>query len=202
MKTVNEVIRLMNQTFTNRVIDYDELEEFASDLGLCFSCGETRFCIFDHSWDVVLKIPRFDNVRDDYSAIEVENYKNACKLGLERIFLECGLLTNLDCDCPIYWQVKFSCSHAQLNYRKNKKEREKVEKHRHCPIYVKVKHQMPSDRAYRDEWLCRAYQLYGKQFFKQLCVFLKENSIGDLHQENVGWKDNKPIILDFAGYHG
>lgn len=201
MKSIEEIIELLNKQFSNRVIEWDEIAEFANKHHLRFDAGETRYCIFSPKWDMVLKIPRFENVNDDYSALEVENYQQAKAQGLERIFLESGLLTTLSCGCPIYWQTKFTCSHASMNYCEENHLKKQFERYFRSPIYLKVKKCMPDDRRYNDVWLFRAYQLYGKQFFKKLCVFFEENDIKDLHANNVGWLNGKPIILDYAGYH-
>ena len=201
MKSIEEIIKLMDNQFSNRVIEWDEIAEFANKHHLRFDAGETRYCIFSPKWDKVLKIPRFENVNDDYSALEVENYQQSKAQGLERIFLESGLLTTLSCGCPVYWQVKFSTSQSHIGYNEEVNLKKRFEKYYRSPIYQKVKKAMPDDRRYSDVWLFRAYQIYGKQFFKKLCLFLVENAICDLHQSNVGWLNGKPIILDYAGYH-
>lgn len=201
MKSIEEIIALMNQTFTRKIIYCREMSQFAQQYSLKFYYGETRFCIFAPKWDVVLKIPRFDNVDDDYSALEVRNYERAVEMGLEKILLPTGLLTELEGGCPIYWQTKFTCSHNQLSSQTQLTLKTRFAKYYRSTIYLKVKDAMPSDRCYSDVWLFRAYQLYGKQFFRKLTKFLMENNIDDLHHSNVGWKNDKPIILDYAGYH-
>jgi hypothetical protein len=201
MKSIEEIIELLNKQFSNRVIEWDDISEFAHKHHLRFDAGETRYCIFSPKWDRVLKIPRFENVNDDYSALEVRNYEYAKELGLDKILLPTGLLTTLDSGCPIYWQTKFSYSHSNMDYHEEIHLKKQFEQYFRSPIYLKVKRTMPDDRRYNDVWLFRAYQLYGKQFFKKLCLFFEENEIKDLHSNNVGWLKGKPIILDYAGYH-
>lgn len=50
-------------------------------------------------------------------------------------------------------------------------------------------------------WASMAIVLYGKKKCKALCRFVIENNINDLHRSNIGYLNNRPIILDFSGYH-
>lgn len=51
------------------------------------------------------------------------------------------------------------------------------------------------------EWTNAAISLYGKKKVKALCQFLRDNGINDLHDSNVGYKNKKPVILDFSGFY-
>ena len=50
-------------------------------------------------------------------------------------------------------------------------------------------------------WIACLLSLYGKKATKALCKFVQEHDINDLHGSNVGFKNDRPIILDFSGYH-
>lgn len=50
-------------------------------------------------------------------------------------------------------------------------------------------------------WSRMVISIYGKKMCKSLCDFIRENKINDLHCHNLGYKNNKPIILDFSGYY-
>ena len=50
-------------------------------------------------------------------------------------------------------------------------------------------------------WIACLLSIYGKKATKALCKFVQEHDINDLHGSNVGFKGNRPIILDFSGYH-
>lgn len=56
------------------------------------------------------------------------------------------------------------------------------------------------NRSLDSLWASMALVLYGKKFCKKLCKFIQENKINDLHSSNIGYKDDKPVILDFSGY--
>ena len=50
-------------------------------------------------------------------------------------------------------------------------------------------------------WIACLLSIHGKRATKALCKFVQEHDINDLHGANVGFKGNRPIILDFSGYH-
>ena len=52
------------------------------------------------------------------------------------------------------------------------------------------------------EWYARVLQLYGKKFLSSFEKFSKEVKLNDLHDANIGWRNGRPIILDYAGYCG
>ena len=200
--TQQEVFDLLNGSLIDKQIGYDDLWEFCRSHGLELASGETRYCIISKDWDFVLKISRFDNVRDDYNAIEFANYENACKLGIEKIFLKMWKFGTLDCGLDIYAQVRYSFAHSGIDNNKERKMRKQVRKICFCKIYRKSHENAYDGYRISNEWYARAYQIYGKQFMRKFERFTKQHRIGDLHDSNVGYLGKMPIILDFAGYHG
>lgn len=200
--TQQEVFDLLNGSLVDKQIGYDDLWEFCRSHGLEMFSGETRYCIASKDWDFVLKISRFDNVRDDYNAIEFANYENACKLGIEKIFLKMWKFGTLDCGLDIYAQVRYSFAHSGIDHKKERKMRKQTDKIRFCKIYRKSHENAYDGCRISNEWYARAYQIYGKQFMRKFERFTRDKRIGDLHDSNVGYLGKMPIILDFAGYHG
>ena len=200
--TQQEVFDLLNGSLVDKQIGYDDLWEFCRSHGLEMFSGETRYCIASKDWDFVLKISRFDNVRDDYNAIEFANYENACKLGIEKIFLKMWKFGTLDCGLDIYAQVRYSFAHSGIDHKKERKMRKQTDKIRFCKIYRKSHENAYDGYRISNEWYARAYQIYGKQFMRKFERFTRDKRIGDLHDSNVGYLGKMPIILDFAGYHG
>lgn len=49
-------------------------------------------------------------------------------------------------------------------------------------------------------WAGMIISLYGKEVCKRLCAFIQTHGINDLHEENVGYLHDRPVILDFSGY--
>lgn len=200
--TQQEVFDLLNGSLIDKQIGYDDLWEFCRSHDLEMFSGETRYCIASKDWDFVLKISRFDNVRDDYNAIEFANYENSCKLGIEKIFLKMWKFGTLDCGLDIYAQVRFSFSHSDIDIKKERKMRKQTDKIRSCKVFRKSHENAYDGYRISNEWYARAYQIYGKQFMRKFERFTKQHRIGDLHTSNVGYLGKMPIILDFAGYHG
>lgn len=200
--TQQEIFDLLNDVILNKYISYEELRKFCRSHGVEMYNGETRYCIAGKDWDFVLKISRFDNVQDDYNAIEFTNYENACKLGLEKIFLKMWKFGTLDCGLDIYAQTRYSCAHSDLDYNKEKKMRKQTKKVRSCKIFRKSHEHVYDGYRISNDWYARAYQIYGKQFMRKFERFTRQKRIGDLHNSNVGYLGKMPIILDFAGYHG
>ena len=200
--TQQEVCDLLNGSLMDKQIGYDDLWEFCRSHGLEMFSGETRYCIASKDWDFVLKISRFDNVRDDYNAIEFANYENACKLGIEKIFLKMWKFGTLDCGLDIYTQVRYSFSHSNIDHNKERKMRKQVQKICSCKIFRKSHENVYDGYRISNDWYARAYQIYGKQFMRKFERFTRQHCIGDLHDSNVGYLGKMPIILDFAGYHG
>ena len=199
--TQREVFDLLNCYLMDEEVSYDELGRFCRSHGLELASGETRYCIIGEDWDFVLKISRFDNVRDDYNAIEFANYENACKLGIEKIFLKVWKFGTLDCGLDIYAQVRYSFSHFGIDSNKEKKMWKQTEKIRSCNTFCKSYEHAYDGYRISNVWYARAYQIYGKQFMRKFERFTRQNRIGDLHSSNVGYLGKMPIILDFAGYH-
>ena len=54
-------------------------------------------------------------------------------------------------------------------------------------------------RSLNTTWAKMALVVFGKKLVKSLCEFIIENGINDLHESNIGYKDNLPVILDFSG---
>ena len=200
--TQQEVFDLLNGSLIDKRVCYDDLWEFCRSHGLELSSGETRYCIIGKDWDFVLKISRFDHVRDDYNAIEFANYENACKLGIEKIFLKMWKFGTLDCGLDIYAQVRYSFAHSNIDNGKERKMRKQTEKIRSCKTFRKAHEHAYDGYRISNNWYARAYQIYGKQFMRKFEHFTRQHRIGDLHTSNVGYLGKMPIILDFAGYHG
>ena len=199
--TQQEVFDLLNGYLMDEEVCYDELGRFCRSYGLELASGETRYCIIGEDWDFVLKISRFDNVRDDYNAIEFANYESACKLGIEKIFLKVWKFGTLDCGLDIYAQVRYSFSHFGIDSNKEKKMWKQTKKIRSCKTFLKSYEHTYDGCRISTNWYARAYQIYGKQFMRKFERFTRQNRIGDLHNSNVGYLGKMPIVLDFAGYH-
>ena len=50
-------------------------------------------------------------------------------------------------------------------------------------------------------WLCDALEYYGLKKVEKLLTFIYDEDIDDLHSSNLGYKDGRPVIIDYAGYY-
>jgi len=177
------------------------LQEFCAKNELQYNNGETRYAIWDKSWNFVLKVPRYSYVEHDYCALEVEHYKSAIEYGVARICLPIEPIYTSHTGIVIYKQTRynFDCRKAYCNGYNEYLERKNI------PNSSRGIRQKVQDTCYdggriNDEWLARVIQLYGKKFVKSMVKWIAVNSINDLHGCNTGYLNNKPIILDYAGY--
>lgn len=49
-------------------------------------------------------------------------------------------------------------------------------------------------------WAIHAFKYYGEQDFKQLMHFLRVHKVNDLHESNVGFIGEKPVLVDYSGF--
>lgn len=178
------------------------LQDFCAKNELQYSNGETRYAIWDKSWDFVLKIPRYSYVEHDYCALEVEHYKSAIEYGVARICLPIEPVYTSHTGIVIYKQIRYSfdCREAYRNKYSDYLERKNIPNHCRHSICQKVQNACYDGDRINDEWLARVIQLYGKKFIQSMVKWIAVNSINDLHGRNTGYLNNKPIILDYAGY--
>ena len=200
--TIEEVISLLDDTFDSVDIQSSQLEGFCFEHGLIYRHGVTKFCLYDPHWDKVLKFTRFRSVIDDYCTIEYENFLNAKKIGIDKIFLPVERVATLSSGIHVYAQTRFSSDFEHLPRPVYHSIKTKVNATRHGKIFHKSYGNVYQSYHIEDIWYARAYQIYGKRFMKELEAFTNRYRIGDLHSENVGFLGKMPIILDFSGYHG
>lgn len=202
MYTLEQTVDLLNKMFDYTIPDYDAIWEFVEKHNFNFQSGETRFCLYDPKWDFVIKLARFDNVEDDYNAIELANYEEAKRRNIHRILLPIQKVATLKSGIGVYVQKRYTTSHGCMDYKQSDKIAKKTATAHKSRICKDSKSKVYQGRRIAELWYERAYQIYGKKFMREFEKFTQDLKVGDLHSENVGWLKNQPIILDFAGYHG
>ena len=180
--------------------DYD----FLSDICEVNRNGETKTVFLHDGWDFVIKVPNYYSyARHNYCQLEADNYKKACAYRVERVLLETALLCTLKNGIQLYVQPRYTIDNN--DYMDSPIHRHRLQKKCNTyrkPIVSKVAGEMYDGFRLNNLWLSRVIQLYGKRFMRSLEKWTQENRIGDLHDCNVGWVNNKPIILDYSGYFG
>ena len=57
------------------------------------------------------------------------------------------------------------------------------------------------DTLLRREWLNDVLKKSNKNILTKFLFFVKENSINDLHEDNIGWTmSGMPVLFDFSGF--
>ena len=206
---MNTLIDELISVLENCEADDDEisdcLDEFADNhrRHIVISSGETRYAVIFKRDDFVLKIPRYGNCQEDYCQAEIRAYESAKKFHVERILLPIELYHTTSTGISIYKQPKYSFSTSDgmcnRNYSTYLNHRNTPE---YKPIVYKITRECYDGRRIDKQWMARVLQLYGKKFCRSFEAWTIENDVNDLHNSNTGWLDNKPIILDYAGYRG
>ena len=185
----------------------NRLYEFADNhrRDIIISFGETRYAVVFKRDNFVLKMPRYgyENCKEDYCQAEIRAYESAKKFRVERILLPIELYHTTTTGIAIYKQPKYSFSTGDGEYNRcydSYLNRRNTPYHK--PIIRKVTNECYDGCRISRQWMARVLQLYGKKFCRSFEAWTMENNVNDLHNSNTGWLDNKPIILDYAGYRG
>lgn len=183
----------------NMVRDHGFRRDFVTVHG-----GASKVCLdFTHE-NFVIKWT--GETRGDYDEAmeEVEIYKKAVKAGLAVFFPATELFATID-GVHFVKQEKVDFCVGETPYHKEKKY---AYQSRTASDRIVKKMQLSFNRAcghrcsrsLNTTWAKMALVVFGKKLVKSLCEFIIENGINDLHESNIGYKDNLPVILDFSGY--
>lgn len=203
MTIPNQFSSLLNEYLarTHEPLSFDDCEYIADRTGAHLAHGETRWCFWFDDCDMVIKIPRFDHGRDfDYCQRELHNYEKARIYRVERILLPIEYIGEYGA-VRVYLQPRFTYSHDDMSAGKHNTLRKKLN---NIPNRSKaLTSSLNNLYSWVDrEWYARVLQLYGKKFLASFEKFSIEAKLNDLHDGNIGWRNGRPIILDYAGYCG
>ncbi len=165
--------------------------------------GATKYCLIFKKFNFVIKYGNSHSYFKD-AFKEVEIYEKAKQRGLEHLFPQTELLLKIN-DAFFIIQEKIQFSVNDLPTAKMLKNRCSIQKTVSKSIIevfakgMEIKN-LPCNRYIDRDWLAMCISLYGKKTCKELCKFVHENRINDLHGSNIGYLNNKPVILDFCGW--
>ena len=204
---IDELISVLEDCEANDDEISDRLYGFADSHShdITIASGETRYAVIFKRDNFVLKIPRYEykHCKEDYCQAEIRAYESAKKFRVERILLPIELYYTTSTGIAIYKQPKYSFSTSDGEYNLNY---DTYLKHRNTPVRCstvwKITNECKDGGRISRLWMARVLQLYGKKFCRSFEEWTMENNVNDLHNSNTGWLDNKPIILDYAGYRG
>ena len=162
------------------------------DAGFWASSGATKACI-GHSdlcgW--VIKVGYTENVRKDYATYEYNVYCAAEEAGLARYFSKTVYLGEF-CGRAFYVQQKADCDEDQVtsDWYERLRDRYNEDGEEYDPdcLWDELDGMEAEDKAR----LC-----FGDE---ELCSFLWEHRVGDLHEGNFGYIRGCLVIVDFAGF--
>ena len=167
--------------------------------------GASKLCIVPKHANFVVKwSTAYCANEEDYDEAyeEVLIYQKATKAGLEMFFPKTEVLCTIN---GVVFVVQEKIDFSTLNTPRNKESKYIYKTKTVSPAVIdKIDTCFQSIRRGRSidtTWASMAIIIYGKRKCKALCKFVIENGINDLHLSNIGYLKDKPIILDFSGYH-
>lgn len=199
---------LLKSDITKRTY-LSQVREILASAGLsrekCRVCdGASKMCIILKEADFVIKWSTCFNYDDGFNEAydEVLIYQRAVKAGLEMFFPK----TEVFCiHNGVIFVIQEKIDFSTYDIPALKENRYSHKTRTVSPVIIdKMDNcffQMKRGRTLNPLWASMAIVLYGKRRCKALCKFIVENNINDLHGSNIGYLKDKPIILDFSGYH-
>lgn len=204
MRTDKELLELLEivqsyQGFNNYHIDYPPTIEKAK-----ISSGVSKYCYIFLDEPFVIKFPQEYDTHDlnnNECAKEVEFYHSSLNYRVQRILPETDFIGCNSQGIPFYKQAKLDYTCSDAPEEKRKKYVIMTEKISN-DLIRKVRRSCSSDNRGIDTlWLKMVWLLYGEKFTRSLIKWIDDNNINDLHSSNIGYIKNRPVIMDFCGYH-
>lgn len=166
------------------------------------SDGASKFCIVFKKRDYVIKWCSERGYSE--AAQEAKIYREAVEAGLGMFFPKTAILCEMN-GITFVVQEKIGENACELK-ESDKKYYDRIGRTAKDSLVHKMEkefHKASSSypRKLDSRWAKVALSIYGKKACKDLCAFIIQKEINDLHSENIGFKNGKPLILDFSGYH-
>ena len=162
--------------------------------GFGASGGATKICIWHADLkDWVIKVGYTHGVKHDYATIEYNNYCKAEEAGFAQYFPETIYLGEFG-GCAFYIQAECDCDEEQVTsdwYERLRDGYEEDGEEVDCDRLWDEVYNLDDDE--------KAFLMFQNG---ELCRFLWENGIGDLHEGNFGYYKGCAVIVDFSGFQG
>lgn len=204
--------------YKNLVHSYSHSETKEKLLSISKECpfevkfGATKLVLISKDSDIkkVIKLPFFrqengDKLNgaqnslgliSDYCQTEVDIFQKAADVGLDEIFLETKKIGAYNKELNIYIQDKVDQIGIPNNYMNGLSCSK--EESSYLSYYSSNYGNVDLDTSF----VSILYDYYGKDFCDDIFSFILEENICDLHDENYGLKDGRPVIFDYSGYNG
>lgn len=143
--------------------------------------GEYKCCYFtgadtDNGWD--------------YCEAEANKYKRAEEEGLAQCFAKTKKIGDID-GCPIYMQ-ELADIYKSIDYQSSHTEEDSRQVSSIC--------NSNNFYMFNIEWLSDAFHYYGEKVFHKLLEFIRTVGINDLHDGNIGYIGNRPVLVDYSSF--
>ena len=207
--TKEEVIRIFKNADLNDEMNKYEVRDILDEKTkepFKVNSGCSKICICFKNFPYVIKYShnlygdKTDSI--DESVKEAELYQVAKAEGIEKFFPETEILCSIN-GITFVMQEKIDYPVSEAPYKKINKYR-RISRTTTRKIYQKMQNEINNvpggGRSLDSLWAGVAISLYGKKLCKKLCDFIVTYQINDLHGNNIGYKDDRPILLDFSGY--
>ena len=203
-----EVMELLDKLeLSSNMDDYDvynRIEDLGYENLVCVHNGATKIClVFQDNTNFIVKWSYNCDNNHNESIKECYIYARAAEAGLDFFFPKTEIMGKWN-DVTVIIQDKIDYSVEDCSYDKRQyyqKVARTVTNHIFRKMEKGFRIGSDYDRALDATWGKLVISLYGKRITKKLCEFIKEYRINDLHCANIGYKNDRPIILDFSGYY-
>ncbi len=202
--TKAELISIIENMYITPYSDEIEIYNKAWEKGLEIESGVEKYCMIS---DKIKYVVKWSQTKcKDGAMREVEVYRKAKAAGMEMFFPYTDFLFQSKTGINFILQEKID--YVAFDFPEQKaREYLSVNEIIDNALYKEFNSKMQvCDRDYCSSidkiWLKKALLLYGTAICNKLCDFIRENKINDLHRGNVGYKNDKPVIIDFSGWWG
>lgn len=196
--------KLNLSSYMNEYDVRDRLERLGynrSEIRICD--GATKICLVFDKADFIVKWSYNCDDEHSESIKECRIYACAVEAGLGFFFPKTEIMGKWG-DVTVIIQDKIDYSACECGFDK-RRYYQNISKTVTNRIFEKMENGFRIgqgyDRTLDKTWGRLVISLYGKKVTKKLCEFIKEYKINDLHDSNIGYKNDRPIILDFSGYY-
>lgn len=143
--------------------------------------GEYECCYFtgadtDNGWD--------------YCEAEANKYERAEEEGLAQCFAKTKRIGDID-GYPIYMQ-ELADIYKSIDYQSSHTEEDSRQVSSIC--------NSNNFYMFNLEWLSDAFHYYGEKVFHKLLEFIRTVGINDLHDGNIGYIGNRPVLVDYSSF--
>ena len=175
-----------------------------------YATGATKGVLIFEQLGFVIKIPFCRNSEDyddyyeccnyftgadtdngwDYCEAEADKYQRAKEEGISMCFAKTEKIGEID-GYPIYMQ-ELASIYKNVDYQSSHTEEDSRQVNSICDsnnFYI-----------FNREWLSDAFHFYGEKIFHKLLEFIRTVGINDLHDGNIGYIKNRPVLVDYSSF--